>query len=222
MIKLVVFDMAGTTVDEQNVVYKTVHQALLRAGMSVDLETVLLHAAGKEKFQAIKDVIEAENAASQINALAVFQDFEQLLDEAYANLQPAAMPGAEMVFALLRARGIHVVLNTGYKNSVANGLLQKLGWEEGLHVDLLITADDVERGRPYPDMILLAMAKFEITDAAEVAKVGDSKVDIEEGKSAGCGIYAGITTGAQTAEQLAEAAPTHILNALEEIIPLLS
>jgi len=221
MIKLVVFDMAGTTVDEQNVVYKTVHQALLRAGMSVDLETVLLHAAGKEKFQAIKDVIEAENAASQINALAVFQDFEQLLDEAYANLQPAAMPGAEMVFALLRARGIHVVLNTGYKNSVANGLLEKLGWEEGLHVDLLITADDVERGRPYPDMILLAMAKFEITDAAEVAKVGDSKVDIEEGKSAGCGIYAGITTGAQTAEQLAEAAPTHILNALEDLLPLL-
>lgn len=221
MIKLVVFDMAGTTVNEQNVVYKTVHQALVRAGMEVSLETVLLHAAGKEKFQAIKDVIEAENAAANINALAVFQDFEQLLDEAYADLQPEAMPGAEMVFSMLRARGIKVVLNTGYKTTVAAGLLQKLGWEEGLHFDLLITADDVERGRPYPDMILLAMVKFEITDAASVVKIGDSKVDIEEGKSAGCGIYAGITTGAQTAEQLAEAAPTHILNSLEALLPLL-
>jgi phosphonatase-like hydrolase len=221
MIKLVVFDMAGTTVDEQNVVYKTVHQALLRAGMEVSLETVLLHAAGKEKFQAIKDVIEAENATGHINALAVFQDFEQLLDEAYATLMPLPMPGVETVFARLRARNIRIVLNTGYKNTVARGLLEKLGWEEGLHFNLLITADDVERGRPYPDMILLAMAKFEITDAASVAKIGDSKVDIEEGKSAGCGIYAGITTGAQTAEQLAEAAPTHILNALEALLPLL-
>lgn len=221
MIQLVVFDMAGTTVDEQNVVYKTVHRALLRAGMEVSLETVLLHAAGKEKFQAIKDVIEAENAIGHINALAVFQDFEQLLDEAYATLTPLPMPGVETVFARLRARNIRVVLNTGYKNTVARGLLEKLGWEEGLHFNLLITADDVERGRPYPDMILLAMAKFEITDAATVAKIGDSKVDIEEGKSAGCGIYAGITTGAQTAEQLAEAAPTHILNALEELLPLL-
>ena len=34
-IQMVVFDMAGTTVDEQNVVYKTLHKALNDYGVDV-------------------------------------------------------------------------------------------------------------------------------------------------------------------------------------------
>ena len=49
MIKLVVFDMAGTTVDEDNVVYKTVRDAINAAGYEFSLEQVLTHGAGKEK-----------------------------------------------------------------------------------------------------------------------------------------------------------------------------
>ena len=57
MIKLIVFDMAGTVVDEDNAVYKILHQAVLDAGYEVAWETTLLYAAGKEKLQAIKDVL---------------------------------------------------------------------------------------------------------------------------------------------------------------------
>ena len=49
MIKLVVFDMAGTTVDEQNVVYKTLQKAINHGGIPVTLEDVLETGAGKEK-----------------------------------------------------------------------------------------------------------------------------------------------------------------------------
>ncbi|MBS1527010.1 MAG: HAD family hydrolase, partial [Bacteroidetes bacterium] len=58
-IKMVVFDMAGTTVDENNVVYKTVQQAINQAGFNVTLDEVLAQGAGKEKLQAIKDVLRA-------------------------------------------------------------------------------------------------------------------------------------------------------------------
>ncbi|RUA13561.1 MAG: hypothetical protein DSY83_11095, partial [Flavobacteriia bacterium] len=54
-IKLAVFDMAGTTVNEDNVVYKTVRKALARSGVEVTLETVLEFGAGKEKFKAISE-----------------------------------------------------------------------------------------------------------------------------------------------------------------------
>jgi beta-phosphoglucomutase-like phosphatase (HAD superfamily) len=57
MIKLVVFDMAGTTVDEQNVVYKTVHAVINDAGYEFSLDQVLEHGAGKEKKTAINDVL---------------------------------------------------------------------------------------------------------------------------------------------------------------------
>ena len=57
MIKLFVFDMAGTSVDEDNLVYKTIRKAIAEAGHEVSLETVLEFAAGKEKLQAITDVL---------------------------------------------------------------------------------------------------------------------------------------------------------------------
>jgi beta-phosphoglucomutase-like phosphatase (HAD superfamily) len=63
-------------------------------------------------------------------------------------------------------------------------------------------ASDVPRNRPFPDMIWHAMQEFDITDARQVVKVGDSEIDIEEGKNAGCEINIGITTGAQTRQQL--------------------
>lgn len=222
MLQLVVFDMAGTTVDEQNAVYKTVHRALLRAGYEVGLETVLLHAAGKEKFKAIRDVIAflEGGPANNETILDIFHDFETLLDAAYDTLQPLPMPGATAVLAQLKAKGVRVALNTGYKRAVAETLLQKLGWEAGREFDLLVTATEVSNGRPAPDMILYAMRALGVTDATLVAKIGDSIVDIEEGKNAGCGIVAGVTTGAQTRDQLATAQPTHIFDHLEALLPV--
>lgn len=222
MYKIVVFDMAGTTVDEQNVVYKMVHKAIERAGYDVSFPFVLLHAAGKEKFQAIKDVIEQlEGGATPDDELMdIYRDFEGLLDQAYNTWTSAPMPGAQAVFEALRAHDIKVVLNTGYRRAVAERLLQQIGWQEGRDFDWLCTADQVQRGRPHPDMIFASMEHFNVLDARQVAKIGDSMADIEEGKRAGCGIAAGITTGAQTAEQLAQAGPTHILQQLADILPL--
>ncbi|MDN5216008.1 hypothetical protein QQ020_28275 [Fulvivirgaceae bacterium BMA12] len=56
-IELVVFDMAGTTVDEDNVVYKTVQSTINEADHDVSLEFVLEHGAGKEKHKAIHDIL---------------------------------------------------------------------------------------------------------------------------------------------------------------------
>ncbi len=49
---MIVFDMAGTTVDEQNVVYKTLQKAINREGYEFTLEQVLEQGAGKEKLKA--------------------------------------------------------------------------------------------------------------------------------------------------------------------------
>lgn len=223
MIRLVVFDMAGTTVDEQNVVYKTVHRAVQNAGFEVSLETVLLYAAGKEKFQAICDVLKhlQEGPVDMELALNIHQEFENMLEEAYDHLTLLPMPGTQEVFDILRQRDIRIVLNTGYKRPVAEGLLKKLDWKAGETFDLLLTADDVPKSRPHPDMIFKAMEHFGIEDAMEVAKIGDSIADIEEGKNAGCGIAAGITTGAQTEAQLKTAHPTHIFHNLTDLIAFL-
>ncbi|MEM6801531.1 MAG: phosphonatase-like hydrolase [Bacteroidota bacterium] len=221
MIKLFVFDMAGTSVDEDNLVYKTIRKAIEAAGHKVPLETVLEFAAGKEKLQAITDVLQHLYGKPEIEeAQKIFEDFKKRLQVAYDEEEVKPIEGVEDVFLSLRQKGIQIALNTGYDRNTAEKLMRKLGWMIPETVDMLITASDVEHGRPMPDMIWKAMEMAGVTGAEQVAKIGDSAIDIEEGHKAGCGMVLGITTGAQKKEQLAKAKPHQILDAAVEILSL--
>jgi phosphonatase-like hydrolase len=222
MIKMVVFDMAGTTVDENNVVYKTLQKVINEAGYNFSLAQVLTEGAGKEKLQAIKDIIALQVAQpDDATANKIYHLFADELATAYDSFEIKPQPAAEETFEALRAKNILVVLNTGYNETTAVSILKKLRWETGKQIDGLITATDVQNNRPQPDMTLLAMQKFGIDNGGEVVKVGDSIIDIEEGKNAGCGLSIGITTGAHTYEQLASADPDNIINNLLELLPLI-
>jgi phosphonatase-like hydrolase len=215
--------MAGTTVNEDNLVYKTLQAALNHYDVPVDLDHVLLHGAGKEKFQAIKDIV--SNSPYTLDEIAqqeAFNYFLAQLDIAYKNFKVTPMPGAEHVFAALKQAGIKVVLNTGYNRATAESLLGKLGWVEGQQIDLLVTASDVLHNRPMPDMILYAKNILQITDTKRMVKIGDSCIDIEEGKNAGCSLNIGITTGAQTEIQLMEAKPDYIVHSLTALLDILA
>jgi phosphonatase-like hydrolase len=222
-IELVVFDMAGTTVDEDNIVYKTVQQVINDEGFNVSLKEVLKYGAGKEKHQAISDVLRACTQLTDINLIAkkAFSKFKIALTIAYENLEIKTFEGTEQLFKDLRDRDIKVVLNTGYDSKMAHLLLDKLGWIVGETIDGLVTADDVENGRPEGDMIILAMKNTGVVDTQKVLKVGDSAIDIEEGKNANCGITAGVLTGAQNRTQIQEANPTYIIESLNELRAIL-
>ncbi len=80
MIKLVVFDMAGTTVDEDNVVYKTVRAAINAAGYLFSQDQVQQAGAGKEKSQAIRDVLALDGKPhSEVEVALIFDDFKRRL-----------------------------------------------------------------------------------------------------------------------------------------------
>lgn len=222
-IECVVFDMAGTTVDEDNIVYKTLQKALNHFKVDVDLNYVLLHGAGKEKFQAIKDIIQhSEFELDEMAQLEIFRYFLIELDLAYQAFKAKPMKGAEKVFNVLKSNGIKVVLNTGYNRKTAEGLLSTLGWVEGQQIDLLVTASDVLHNRPMPDMIIHAKNALNISDCNRIVKIGDSCIDIEEGKNAACLFSIGITTGAQTSTQLMSAKPDYIIDELEGLIDIIT
>ncbi|MGJ8735521.1 phosphonatase-like hydrolase [Zobellia laminariae] len=216
-IELAVFDMAGTVVNESNVVYKTVQKAINKKGYDFTLEFVLEHGAGKEKHQAIKDILKADNNSISEPSEPIFEDFKQLLDEAYHDLKVTSFDGVEEVLTKLKSQHIKIALNTGYNRAIAELLLQKMNWTKGNQYDTLVTADDVLEGRPHPAMIIKAMQVLEVSDANKVLKAGDSIIDIEEGKNALCGVTIGVTTGAHTEEQLKSAEPTYVLNSLIEL-----
>lgn len=215
-IKLVVFDMAGTTVDEDNLVYKTVQKAINDEGFNITLEQVLEHGAGKEKHKAITDVLTACTGINNIAEVAnkTFANFKKMLEKAYNEGDIKAFDGMEDFFTELHDNGIKIVLNTGYDFKTATKLMNRLEWRVGKQVDALITSDDVVNGRPHPEMINMAMELFGIENAAQVLKAGDSEIDIIEGRNSGCGLTIGVLSGAQTREQLELAQPDYILDSL--------
>lgn len=221
-IEMVVFDMAGTTVNEQNIVYKSLHKSINKFGIDVSLELVLSLGAGKEKYQAIKDILKYIHITDTEKTDQIFEYFIEILDQEYLTAKVLPIEGVENVMENLKRDGVKVVLNTGYNSQVANALLEKLNWKKGIQYDALITADDVELGRPFPDMIFKAMQLFDIVDASKVIKAGDSAIDIEEGKNAKCGITIGVLSGAQTRLQLEEAKPDYILDSLASLYSIMN
>lgn len=219
---MVVFDMAGTTVNEDNLVYKTLRNAINNAGFEFSLDEVLAQGAGKEKRQAIRSVLSTYGGITD-EALSskIYEEFIISLTNAYAKEEILPQPNALEVFSALKERNILAVLNTGYDRATATSILEKLGWKEEVDFDALVTASDVSGNRPDPDMIDFARKRFGITDPGSVVKVGDSTIDIEEGQNAGCGLSIGITTGAHTAAQLQTAKPDQIINNLIELLPLI-
>lgn len=223
MLQAIVFDMAGTTIDEDNLVYKTLRYSIEEAGVPVSLDQVLLHGAGKEKLNAIVDILEISDPEKivSISAKVIHANFLEKLSQAYAETPIYAFTGVKEIFTYCREHNILVILNTGYNRATATSLLAKLPRDIVEQVDLLVTADDVANSRPAPDMIFLAMEKLDITDATMVWKIGDSGIDIQEGINASCGKSIGITTGAQTREQLLTADPDAVIDHLSQLIPMI-
>jgi phosphonatase-like hydrolase len=219
---MVIFDMAGTTIDEDNLVYKCIRKALEKHKFITDLETILYYCAGKEKLDAIKTVLHEiyPEPVSDDLILSIYQTFRELLEEAYDIAPLSLFSGAETVFTYLRDANIKVVFNTGYDNPTAMKILHKVNCLPGSSIDALVTADMVANARPAPDMIQYALQLYDVT-ALECIKIGDSITDIEEGKNAGVKFNIGITTGAQTFEMLQQAQPDEILDDLVDLIPVI-
>jgi phosphoglycolate phosphatase-like HAD superfamily hydrolase len=70
-------------------------------------------------------------------------------------------------------------------------------------------------------MIYWVQQKPKVPVAGRVVKVGDSIIDIEEGRCANCGWVVGITTGAHTRGQLESAKPDAVIDSVGELLSLI-
>jgi phosphonatase-like hydrolase len=222
-IRLVVFDMAGTTVQDDDGVNGCLRQTLEEFG--VRITTAEANAVmGLPKREAICRLIGGgPDAAALLPRLdEVHQRFVQIMRRFYEDDSSICeVPGTGRVFARLRKAGIAVAVNTGFSRDIAQIIIDRLGWERDALLDASVTSDEVDRGRPYPDMIRLLMSRFGIDDPREVAKVGDTPIDLEEGRLAGCGLNVGVTQGTHSREQLLPYPHTHLIRSVADLPGLL-
>jgi phosphonatase-like hydrolase len=221
-IRLTVFDVAGTTVLDDDAVIEEVQSALAAGSVRV-LRPSIKAVMGMPKPAAIRHLLcaHATFAAPEIDHRAdeIHSTFMQRVIERYRSdpmIRP--VPEAADVFSRLRAAGIRVALDTGFNRAVLDVLLARLGWDRSV-VDVTVASDEVEQGRPHPHMIHRAMQLTGVADPLQVAKIGDTPADIEEGLGAGCGLVIGVTYGTHSRVEF-ERFDVPLIDRLTDLLPL--
>lgn len=193
-IKLVVFDWAGTTTDfgsqaPTRIFDKTFSQ------MGLHFTTEEINAPmGMEKKTHIRTMLSTDKGMERWTSLyhrnwteedveEIYQRFEQNLREVVADYSHV-IPGVAQTVDILRSRGIRIGSTTGYNNEVMHKVAPAAA-KEGYAPDCIVTPDITGHSRPTPFMLYECMRKTGVYPASRVVKVGDTIVDILEGKNAG-------------------------------------
>ncbi|MYW08259.1 phosphonatase-like hydrolase [Streptomyces sp. SID2563] len=221
--RLVVLDMAGTTVADGGLVERAFSAAAGRLGVeagSPDHAEKLDYVRatmGESKISVFRHLFGDEDKAQRANAA-----FEEAYGELVDGGAIAPVPGAREAIGELRAAGRTVVLSTGFARVTQDAILAALGWQD-LATLTLCPADAGGRGRPYPDMVLAALLRTgAVDDVRRIAVAGDTSYDMLSGVRAGAGIVAGVLTGAHDRDQLLRHGATHVLGSVAELPGLIA
>jgi phosphonatase-like hydrolase len=222
-IELVVLDMAGTTVDEGQQVYRVLAETAIAHGASPS-EADIARWHGSAKHEALRALLTPSGGTPPSEDVLgkVVADFRARLIAAYAEHPPRPLPGVPQALADLRAAGIRIALTTGFDREIVDSLLAALGWDGDAVADAVVCGSDVAAGRPAPYMIFRAMEQVGVTDVARVLVAGDTPRDLQSGTNAGAGAVVGVLSGASDADELGGYPHTHLLASVADLPALLS
>ncbi|MFK0141929.1 HAD family hydrolase [Streptomyces murinus] len=222
-IRLVVLDMAGTTVADGGLVERAFAVAAAALGVREGTAEHAEHLAyvratmGESKISVFRHLFGDEERARRANA-AFEKAYGELVDAGLI----APVPGAREAIEALLASGRAVVLTTGFARITQDAILAALGWADLVPLTLC-PADAGGRGRPFPDMVLEAFLRTKAAaDVRQVAVVGDTSYDVLSGVRAGAGLVAGVRTGAHGDAEFHAAGATRVLDSVADLPALLT
>lgn len=226
--KLVVFDMAGTTVADHHEVERCFAEAAAETGLSVTAERILAMQglAKRYVFETLwKEQLGEADVTQPVDSS--YAAFRRILEKHYRTNGATPTAGCLETFAYLRERGIAIALTTGFYRVVTDIILEKLGWRAGLNeqrvggparlIQASVASDEVKRGRPYPQMIERAMQLTGVTNPKAVINIGDTPSDLLSGRAAGVALNLGVTNGTHPADQLENYPHDYLLGSLAEL-----
>ena len=226
-IKLVVFDVAGTTAKDDGLVVKAFREAMIQQGVERDSNELakmvdyVEETMGQRKMDVFMHLCEG----NAIAAAATHEIFIEQYNNLVANGELEEFDGISQLFATLRATNIGVAITTGFPRELLSSILNDLDWRE--RIDLSVASDEVAAGRPAPDMILRSIDLYrnlsnQEIEPSNVMVVGDTQSDMQSGVAAGARYIVGVTSGAHDELQLKTAGATHVFDGAAQLLTLVN
>lgn len=226
-IKVALFDMAGTTVDDMvkregyesalPLVIAAYDTAFRTAGIEMSFDE-LNTCRGKNKIGVFRDKVgQYRQDLPQEERMNLAQS---LHDERFVPALLKNVPytreidGTSDAFRYLQSHGVYVATGSGFPQVVTDAINERMGWRGNGLVNLGICGETVGGDRPEPHMInaTLVAAGYlpQGTDLSKrvpgfdysiLLKVGDTEVDVEEGVNVGATTIA-VSSGTHSKERL--------------------
>lgn len=218
-IKMIVCDMAGTTVNEGGIVYKSLYETIKGYDIYIN-ENDMKSWYGVDKREVLRYFINRDiEYKDNVDAILpqMLDSFKYKIKENYFEKQNVKLIDENLpdLFNHFRNNGIKIVLNSGFSKDIQTELVTGLNMDT--FIDGYISSEEVSYGRPKPFMINEAMKRFNISNSNEVIKIGDSVYDILEGKNAKCHASIGVLSGADCYDILMLSGADKVLNSVMDL-----
>jgi phosphonoacetaldehyde hydrolase len=192
--RAIMMDWAGTTVDHGSIAPILALQALFaKHGITLTTEDARRD-MGLLKRDHIRAILALPNIRTQWSATvgqepgeadvrSLFEEFGPLQMEIIVQHSQLIAGVAETVREW-QSRGLRVGSTTGYTRSMLAPVLAQAA-ERGYKPDASVCPDEVSAGRPAPWMLMKNAQLLDVYPPSACVKIGDTVIDIEEGKNAG-------------------------------------
>ena len=234
-ISMVMFDLSGTTVQDDTGVRDCLYQAAVEFGLKTTEEEILQHMGtnkihlyqfliARERGKEIdfKDFEKTKDPETLERVMPVFNRYEELMIEHYRK-NVEEVPGTSDVFRWCHEHGIKVATDTGFHHDVVEAIMEGVGWLRDGLVDISVDVESIpgQVGRPAPFMIFHAMTQLNVQSIHEVIKIGDTPADMLEGHNAGCKGVVGVLSGPRPVTAWGKYWHTHVIPSVADLPDLI-
>ena len=211
MIKGVIFDCDGVLCDTHTIWVAAYRKVARMVGVKRYLsEKFITRGFGDTYWNVLQSIVGEHKIKKAYPLLMNYINSDEWLEKL------KTLPYTEQILTKFKSKGLKLAVASGNTHKVLQRTVGKVGITK--YFDALVSASEVEKSKPAPDILIKAARKLSIP-SEHLIYVGDAANDVRAAKSAGIRV-ASMLTGALDRNLAESLSPNWILNDLSELLPI--
>ena len=208
--RLILYDLDGTLVDTWEDIILSIQHMLRQMGVPELPRGEIVHFVGRGVGHLVASCLKSDDPARIEQGVNIYRDFyaQHLLD--HARLYPGALRTLEH----FKDRKQAVITNK--PNPYSCQILSRLKVED--YFVQIVAGDSEYPRKPDPSSVQAIMRRYRIPPK-EALFVGDSAIDVQTGRNAGCATVV-VKHRFSDEDEIALAAPDRVVQRLDDLIAL--
>jgi len=204
MLRAVIFDFDGVITDSEILHFRTFNKVLADYGIVITKKSYYKNYLGLSDFDLFSLFVKKGRLKLKDKTIEDLIRQKNLLFEKLAKTEGKIIKGVRQFLEMLKKDNIALAIYSGALRTEIELVLEQAGLRD--YFDVIISAEQVKKGKPHPEGFLLALEKLnqnttETIGSNQCVVIEDTHWGIEAAKAAGMHTIA--VTNSYDAEQLA-------------------